>query len=131
MRTDTQADIVDQARRTLRDPDAERSLTTLSGKLSPGTCSSQTLQIQDSSAKLPLAPSHRLDKNSPTFMVFYHSASNLRNRNLYTTALFCKLTAACQASVIWRPHKTKTQDLSDPDFLKSQNHQNPMCLSPL
>ncbi|VVB12578.1 unnamed protein product [Arabis nemorensis] len=54
MDTDTQAEKVDQTRRTLHDPDAGP----LSGKISPPTCSIQTIQIQDSNAKLPLASSH-------------------------------------------------------------------------
>lgn len=68
MSTGSQEDIQDHTRRTLCDPDAGHSQTTLSGKVSPGTHLSQTDQVQeqDSSAKLPLAPSHRLEKTTKT-----------------------------------------------------------------
>ncbi|EOA15459.1 hypothetical protein CARUB_v10004153mg [Capsella rubella] len=56
MSTDSQADIQDHTRGTLCDLDTGHSQTTLSGKLS--TRPSQTAQVQDLSAKLPLKPSH-------------------------------------------------------------------------
>ncbi|XP_024005623.1 uncharacterized protein At4g18490 isoform X3 [Eutrema salsugineum] len=58
MSTGTPANIQDHTRRTLCDPDAGESQTTLSGKVSPGTRLSQTHQVRDSSVKLPQDPSH-------------------------------------------------------------------------
>lgn len=63
MSTDTQAEIRDQTRRTLCDQDA--------GNISSGTRPSQTSKVQDSSVRLPLAPSHRLEKPR----LLYHSPS--------------------------------------------------------
>lgn len=81
MSTDTQAEIQDNTKGALCDPDAGHSLTTLSGKISPGTRPSQTAKVQDLSAKLPLDPSHRLEKNKTTLFlenlwVLCHSSSN-------------------------------------------------------
>ncbi|CAL9225946.1 unnamed protein product [Arabidopsis halleri] len=65
MSTDTQAEIQDNTKGALCDPDAGHSLTTLSGKISPGKISpgtrpSQTAKVQDLSEKLPLDPSHSM-----------------------------------------------------------------------
>ncbi|CAN8325145.1 unnamed protein product [Cochlearia groenlandica] len=54
---DIQAEVQDHTRRILYDPDARDSHNTLSGKVSPGNGLSQTVQVQDSSAKLPTDPS--------------------------------------------------------------------------
>ncbi|KAG7547028.1 hypothetical protein ISN44_As12g023150 [Arabidopsis suecica] len=59
MSTDTQAEIQDNTKGALCDPDAGHSLTTLSGKISPGT-PSQNAKVQDLSEKLPLDPSHSM-----------------------------------------------------------------------
>jgi len=61
MGTDTQAEIQDNTKGALYNSDAGHSLTTLSGKISPGTRTSQTAKVQDLSEKLPLDPSHRLE----------------------------------------------------------------------
>ncbi|XP_010496234.1 PREDICTED: uncharacterized protein At4g18490-like [Camelina sativa] len=59
MSTHTQAEIQDRTNETLCDPDAGPSLTTFSGKLSPGTRPSQTAShVQNLNGKLPLDPSH-------------------------------------------------------------------------
>ncbi|CAE6189053.1 unnamed protein product [Arabidopsis arenosa] len=60
MSTDTQAEIQDNTKGALCDPDAGHSLITLSGKISPGTHPSQTAKVQDLSEKLPLDPSHSM-----------------------------------------------------------------------
>ncbi|CAH8276155.1 unnamed protein product [Arabidopsis lyrata] len=60
MSTDTQAELQDNTKGALCDPDAGHSLTTLSGKISPGTRPSQTAKVQDLSEKLPLDPSHSM-----------------------------------------------------------------------
>jgi hypothetical protein len=60
MGTDTQAEIQDNTKGALYNSDAGHSLTTLSGKISPGTRTSQTDKVQDLSEKLPLDPSHSM-----------------------------------------------------------------------
>ncbi|KAL0659338.1 hypothetical protein Bca4012_079923 [Brassica carinata] len=54
----TQAEKQDHTRRTSSDPDHGHPQTTLSGKISPSSRQSQAAQVQDSSGKLPLDPSH-------------------------------------------------------------------------
>ncbi|XP_013703780.2 uncharacterized protein At4g18490 isoform X1 [Brassica napus] len=54
----TQAEMQDHTRRTSSDPDHGHPQTTLSGKISPSSRQSQAAQVQDSSGKLPLDPSH-------------------------------------------------------------------------
>lgn len=64
----TQAEKQDHTRRTSSDPDHGHPQTTLSGKISPSSRQSQAAQVQDSSGKLPLDPSHRL-KNQNYFVL--------------------------------------------------------------
>ncbi|KAG2260971.1 hypothetical protein Bca52824_068050 [Brassica carinata] len=58
MGTGTQAEKQDHTRRTSSDPDHGHLQSTLSGKISPGSRLSQASQVQVSSGKLPLDPSH-------------------------------------------------------------------------
>lgn len=69
MSTNTQAEIQDHTKGTLCDPDAGHPLTALPGKVSQGTRPSQTAQVQDLSAKLPLDPSHRLEKKQNSYII--------------------------------------------------------------
>ncbi|KAF8107568.1 hypothetical protein N665_0119s0033 [Sinapis alba] len=58
MGTGTQAEKQGHTRRALSDPDHGHLQPTLSGKISPGCRLSQAAQVQVSSGKLPLDPSH-------------------------------------------------------------------------
>ncbi|KAF3528717.1 hypothetical protein DY000_02037344 [Brassica cretica] len=101
MDTDTQAEIQDHTRRTLLcDPDAGHSQPTLSGKVPSGSQLGQTAQVQDSSSKLPQAPSDSVPRLSDLKAMQNSDSGHIRS-------MFFKKIEKPQSHVLESPTQTE------------------------
>ncbi|CAH8345360.1 unnamed protein product [Eruca vesicaria subsp. sativa] len=105
MDTDTPAEIQDYTRRTLCDPDPGLSQPTLSRKVPPGTRRGQTAQVQDSSSKLPQAPSDSVPRLSDLKTMQNKDSGHIRS-------MFFKKIEKPQSHVLESPNQTEIRPVT-------------------